>query len=407
MFPTFELYTQYLMEKIIFTEEFCQPRKLFPFTLIRQVQDIRIGILTIREKWEHYLQLPSFNKWLDNYKDDERSLKIDEDLPSGDYLLIHSNVLPSPKIIEQVKNMRPGELLLCASNGPVAIKFSHSGIINTSDIKVSRTVLLEEEAKVIAQPWHIFQLNNYAICEDFRLLTQGRNSEPLSPTNEVVSPENIFLEKGAVVEYSVLNASAGPIYIGKNAEIMEGSLIRGPLALCEGAVLKMGSKIYGATTLGPYSVGGGEIKNSVLFGYSNKAHDGYLGDSVIGEWCNLGAGTCNSNVKNSAALVKVYSDLEKNSYENAGLKCGVLMGDYSRCAINTLFNTGTVTGVSANVFGSGLTPKYIPSFSWGAEGIKTYNFDAALQHIENWKQLKNTSLSAAEKSILKYLYEKQ
>ena len=188
---------------------------------------------------------------------------------------------------------------------------------------------------------------------------------------------------------------------------MEGSIIRGPLAMCEGSVLKLGTKVYGATTLGPYSVGGGEIKNSVFFGYSNKGHDGYLGDSVIGEWCNMGAGTSNSNVKNNAGAVKVYSDLEKNTWETAGIKCGVLMGDYSRCAINTSFNTGTVVGISANIFGSGLTPKYVPSFSWGSEGIKTYNFDAALQHIDNWKQLKHQALTAEEKSILKYLYENQ
>ncbi|MDI3320514.1 putative sugar nucleotidyl transferase [Pinibacter soli] len=393
------------MEKIIFTEEFCQPQKLFPFTLTRHVQDIRVGILTIRQKWEAYLGLPSFNKWLDNYKDNGLSVKTNE-LSPGDYLLIHSNVLPSAAIISQIKKLDAGELLLCAVNGPVALKFSNRDA-SANDIKVSKTTLLEEDAKTIAQSWHIFQLNDWAVREDFHLLTNGRTSEPISSTNKTTAPENIFIEQGANVEHCILNASTGPIYIGKNAEIMEGSVIRGPLAMCEGAVLKLGTKVYGATTLGPYSVGGGEIKNSVFFGYSNKGHDGYLGDSVIGEWCNMGAGTSNSNVKNNAGAVKVYSDLEKNSYETAGIKCGVLMGDYSRCAINTSFNTGTVVGVSANIFGSGLTPKYVPSFSWGSEGIKTYNFDAALQHIENWKQLKHQTLTAEEKSILKYLYENQ
>ncbi|MBV4355569.1 putative sugar nucleotidyl transferase [Pinibacter aurantiacus] len=393
------------MEKIIFTEEFCQPQKLFPFTLTRHVQDIRVGILTIREKWEAYLGLPSFNKWLDNYKDNSLSIKTNE-LSPGDYLLIHSNVLPSAKIISQIRKLNPGELLLCAVNGPVALKFSNRDA-SANDIKVSKTILLEEEAKTISQPWHIFQLNDAAIREDFHLLTNGRTSQPICSTNKTIAPENIFIEQGAKVEHCILNASTGPIYIGRNAEIMEGSIIRGPLAMCEGAVLKLGTKAYGATTLGPYSVGGGEIKNSVFFGYSNKGHDGYLGDSVIGEWCNMGAGTSNSNVKNNAGAVKVYSDLEKNTYETAGIKCGVLMGDYSRCAINTSFNTGTVVGVSVNIFGSGLTPKYVPSFSWGSEGIKTYNFDAALQHIENWKQLKHQTMTAEEKSILKYLYENQ
>jgi UDP-N-acetylglucosamine diphosphorylase/glucosamine-1-phosphate N-acetyltransferase len=393
------------MEKIIFTEEFCQPQKLFPFTLTRHVQDIRVGILTIREKWETYLGLPSFNKWLDNYKDNHLSVKTDT-LPGGDYLLIHSNVLPSAKIISQINQLRPGELLLCATNGPVALKFSNRDA-SANDIKVSKTIVLDDEAKTISQPWHIFQLNDWALREDFQLLIKDRISQPISSTNKTTAPENIFIEEGAKVEHCILNASTGPIYIGKNAEIMEGSVIRGPLAMCEGAVLKLGTKVYGATTLGPYSVGGGEIKNSIFFGYSNKGHDGYLGDSVIGEWCNMGAGTSNSNVKNNAGAVKVYSDLEKNTYETAGIKCGVLMGDYSRCAINTSFNTGTVVGISANIFGSGLTPKYVPSFSWGSEGIKTYNFDAALQHIENWKQLKHEKLTAEEKSILKYLYENQ
>lgn len=395
------------MDKIIFTEEFCQPEKLFPFTLVRQVQDIRIGILTIREKWERCLNLSSYDKWLDSYKDNERSIKADHTLPTGTYLLVHSNVLPSATIIKQVKELQNGELLLCAANGPVALRFSNADITGPGDIKVSRTVLLEESAKTISQPWHIFQLNDWAIREDFHLLTTNRVSQPVSSTNKVISPENIFLEEGASVEHCILNAFTGPIYIGKNAEIMEGSVVRGPLALCEGAVLKMGAKVYGATTLGPYCVGGGEIKNSVLLGYSNKGHEGYLGDSVIGEWCNLGAGTSNSNVKNNASAIRVYSNLEKNTFETAGIKCGVLMGDYSRCAINTSFNTGTVVGVSVNIFGSGLTPKFIPSFSWGSEGIKTYNFDAALQHIENWKQMKHQSLTATEKSILKYLYEKQ
>jgi UDP-N-acetylglucosamine diphosphorylase/glucosamine-1-phosphate N-acetyltransferase len=289
------------MEKIIFTEEFCQPQKLFPFTLTRQVQDIRVGILTIREKWEIYLGLPSFNKWLDSYKDNHLSVKMDA-LPNGDYLLVHSNVLPSAKIISQINQLEKGELLLCASNGPVALKFSNSDA-NAHDIRVSKTILLEEEAKTISQPWHIFQLNDWAIREDFNLITKGRASEPLSDTNKAIAPEHIFLEEGAKVEHCILNASTGPIYIGRNAEIMEGSIVRGALAMCEGAVLKLGTKVYGATTLGPRSVGGGEIKNSVFFGYSNKGHDGYLGDSVIGEWCNMGAGTSNSNVKNNAGAV--------------------------------------------------------------------------------------------------------
>ena len=193
--------------------------------------------------------------------------------------------------------------------------------------------------------------------------------------------ENIFVEAGATISYSILNASEGPIYIGKNAEIQEGSVIRGPFALCEGSRVKMGAKIYGATTIGPYCLADGEIKNSILMGYSNKAHDGYLGDSVIGVWCNLGAGTSNSNLKNTAGIVKVWSK-EKNDYLDAGNKCGLLMGDYSRSAINTSFNTGTVAGISCNIFGNVFPFKFIEDFTWGQE---KYIFEKAISDINNWK----------------------
>ena len=205
------------------------------------------------------------------------------------------------------------------------------------------------------------------------------------------------------MEHCTINASTGPVYIGKNAEVMEGCMIRGPFAMGEGACLKMGTKVYGATTLGPRCIVGGEIKNSVLFGYSNKAHDGYLGDSVIGEWCNLGAGTTNSNLKNTASEVKIWTP---NGEMKAGNKCGVMMGDYSRTAVNTSINTGTVIGVCCNVFGAGLTPKYIPSFCWGSEGVKRYDIEKIFPDIEGWKKLKGQTMNDNEKSILKYVFEK-
>jgi UDP-N-acetylglucosamine diphosphorylase/glucosamine-1-phosphate N-acetyltransferase len=219
------------------------------------------------------------------------------------------------------------------------------------------------------------------------------------------NPSAIFIEEGALLQHCILNAAAGPIYIGKNAQVMEGATIRGPFALCEGAVVKMGARVYGATTIGPNCIVGGEVKNSVLFGNSNKAHDGYLGDSVIGEWCNLGAGTTNSNIKNTASEVKVW-DEASNEFLTAGLKCGLLMGDYSRCSINTAFNTGTLVGVCANIFGAGLTPKVIRSFAWGTEGVKNYEFDKALEDIGNWKKLKNQSLSEREIQTLQHIFER-
>lgn len=216
-------------------------------------------------------------------------------------------------------------------------------------------------------------------------------------------PSNVFFEKGAKAEHCIINASTGPVYIGKDAELMEGSIIRGPFAMGEGACLKMGAKVYGATTLGPRCVAGGEIKNSVLFGYSNKAHDGYLGDSVVGEWCNMGAGTTNSNLKNNASDVKIWTS---RGEMNAGTKCGVMMGDYSRTAVNTSINTGTVIGICCNVFGSGLTPKYIPNFSWGSDGVTRYDIGKVFPDIEDWKKLKGQVLREDEKRILKYIYEK-
>ncbi|RYZ96112.1 MAG: glucose-1-phosphate thymidylyltransferase, partial [Moraxellaceae bacterium] len=260
-------------------------------------------------------------------------------------------------------------------------------------------VLENDELRMLHWPWQICQYNDWALRHDFESLTAGRTSAAISSTNNLLQPQSIFIEDGAVVEYCTLNANTGPIYIAANAVIMEGSLIRGPFAAGEGATVKMGSKIYGATTLGPYCVAGGEIKNSVLFGYSNKAHDGYLGDSVLGEWCNLGAGTSNSNVKNTGGTVKYYYGGDTEGQE-AGNKAGLLMGDYSRCAINTSFNTGTVVGVCCNIFGS--TPgRYVPDFAWGSE---RYILDKAICDISKWKQMKGQSITAGETELLQTLY---
>jgi UDP-N-acetylglucosamine diphosphorylase/glucosamine-1-phosphate N-acetyltransferase len=321
-------------------------KQLFPFTLTRPVADIRIGILTIREKWA--LALPG------------------EAFPN-----LPAHVLPTTTLVNDLKAGKP---------------------------------FLPGANIFIEYPWHIFQYNDIAIRHDFEWVTSGRISAPVSATNQVIAPENIFLEEGAKVECCVLNASTGPIYIGKNAEIMEGSLVRGPFALCEGAVVKMGTKIYGATTIGPYSVAGGEIKNAVIFGYSNKAHEGYLGDAVLGEWCNLGAGTSNSNLKNNASGIRVRNPLTGED-GMAGLKCGLLMGDYSRSAINTSFNTGTVTGVCCNIFGEGLTPTYIPSFTWGSRISTRYSLEKALTDIQNWKKFKNRVLTEAEILQLKHIFD--
>lgn len=390
------------MNKIIFTEEFCQPENLHPFTLTRQIQDIRVGILAIREKWERMLGLPSFDKKEDDYKDLDRSVNIDEAVGDDVCFMIHGNVLPNEKLVKAIKKLKDGEFITAGGSSGIIFRFTKKQIEEKHKIKVTRAIAVRSDIQTIRYPWDIFQMNDRAIRQDFELLTKKRKSQAISKSNKVEKSSQVFLEKGVRMEHCIINASTGPVYIGKNAEVMEGCMIRGPFALGEDACLKMGSKVYGATTVGPRCVAGGEIKNSILFGYSNKAHDGYLGDSVIGEWCNLGAGTSNSNLKNNASDVKIWTP-KGEMY--AGSKCGVLMGDYTRTAVNTTINTGSVFGVSCNIFGAGLAPKYVPSFSWGSEGVKRYEFEKAIQDIAAWKKLKEETVSDNEKSILKYIFD--
>lgn len=391
------------MNKIVFTEEFCQPENLYPFTLTRQLQDIRVGILTIREKWEMMLGLSSLDRKEDDYKDLERSVHLNDVVTEKGYvLMIHGNVLPTPELVKAAKKLKHGEFLSVNGNVGIIFKIGKGEVQARHKVKMKKAITYPGEVRSIEHPWDIFQLNDWAIRQDFKLLCKGKKSQPISKTNKVIKPSQVFIEKGAKAEHCIINASTGPVYIGKDAELMEGSVVRGPFSIGENSVLKMGAKIYGATTIGPSCVAGGEIKNSVIFGYSNKAHDGYLGDSVIGEWCNLGAGTSNSNLKNNASTVRIWTP---KGEQEVGNKCGVLMGDYTRTAINTSINTGTVIGVSANVFGSGLTPKYIPSFSWGSEGIKRYEFEKALADIEGWKKLKNQLINNNEKKIIKYIFD--
>ena len=387
--------------KIIFTEEFCQPEDLYPFTLTRQIQDIRVGIMTIREKWELILGLPSLDKWEDDYKDIERPFKIEQIGDDSCYLIL-GNILPTPKLVKAIKKLKNGEFVSVNGDRGVVFRISKDQVEDTHKIRVNAAVTIKEEVKCVRFPWDIFQLNDAALRDDFDVLTKKRKSEPIPKSNKVIKPSQVFLEKGVSVEHCILNASSGPIYIGRNATIMEGSMIRGPFALGEGATVKMGTTIYGATTIGPHCVVGGEIKNSVFFGNSNKAHHGYIGDSVIGEWCNLGAGTSNSNMKNNASMIRVWT---KKGEMNAGLKCGMFMGDYSRTSINTSINTGTVIGVCCNVIGNGLTPKYIPSYSWGNEGLRRYNLEKAFTDIQDWKKLKQQELTQNERTILTYIFE--
>lgn len=389
------------MNRILFTEEFCQPENLYPFTLTRQIQDIRVGILTIREKWERMLELPSFDRRENDYKDLGRAMDIDECVQDGNCYMIHGNLLPTPALIQAIRALKAGEFLSAAGDA-IVYHISKKEIKEKNQVRVSRAVSFDDEIKTIRYPWHIFQLNDWALRADFSLLTHGRKSQAVPRGTKAINTGQLFIEKGARISHAILNAGTGPIYIGRDAEVMEGSMIRGPFALGQGGCVKMGARIYGATSAGPYSILAGEVKNSVIFGYSNKAHDGYMGDSVIGEWCNWGAGTTNSNLKNNAGTVRVWTPAGEME---AGMKCGVLMGDYSRASINTAINTGTVIGVCCHVSGAGLTPKYIPNFSWGSEGVKRYEWNKALLDIEGWKKLKNETLTDDEKSILKYIFD--
>lgn len=372
---------------------------LYPFTQTRPVADIRIGIFTIREFWENYFNQKS-------YSITEKYLQHQFPPPSTNaILLINAALIPTVDFFTEINSLKNEEAIV--QGGIVlaarADKYDNWSIENINPGSFSQIKSLEMPQTLLTYPWQIFQWNDNAIRSHFSIITKGKSCAALSSTNKYISSENIFIEEGAKIEYSILNGSTGPIYIGKDCEVMEGCTIRGPFAMLDGSVLKLGAKIYGATTLGPGCMAGGEIKNSILSGYSNKAHDGYLGDSVIGEWCNLGAGTSNSNLKNTAGVVKVWNNAA-GEYLPVGIKCGLIMGDYSRSAINTSFNTGTITGVCSNIFGEGLLPKYIPDFTWGTANAKRYELEKAFTDIDNWKQLKNQSLSNHEKNILKHIF---
>lgn len=333
---------------------------LFPFAQVRSLAHIRIGIYTIFEKWAFYFPGKVFIS----------SEISDETLQNTRFDIYPANIIPP-----------------------------HSFLKNISD--KDHRLEMSEEAKTLHRPWELFLYNDWAIREDFEMITAGRVSKQLPGDCHAKRMKNIFIEEGAKISYSSINAENGPVYIGKDAEIMEGCLLRGPLSLGDNSLLKMGTKIYGATTIGPNCVAGGEIKNSILMEWSNKGHDGYLGDSVIGEWCNLGAGTSTSNLKNNASAVKVWVN-DENGFVNAGTKCGLLMGSYSRSAINTSFNTGTVVGNSCNIFGTSFQPKFIDNFTWGDE---EYLFEKALTDIISWKKLKGVHASSDERESLKNIYK--
>ncbi|HWB24639.1 MAG TPA: putative sugar nucleotidyl transferase [Chitinophagaceae bacterium] len=374
-------------------------RGLLPLTFTCAIADLRIGIFTVKERWG---MLSGKNVFVHT----ETYLQpLYENIPAGEHLWIDASILADARLVDEILSLNNGTAV-AEGNNLIAgvITISQAGFDASDCLKFFANIRQVQNVRRLQQPWEIFQWNDAMIREDFTLIRSKKTSIPLSATNTYLNSHDIFIEEGAEVNFAVLNASAGPIYIGRNAVIMEGSLIRGPFAACEGAVIKMGTKIYAATTIGPHCLAGGEIKNAVMQAYSNKGHDGYLGDSVIGKWCNLGAGTSNSNVKNTGSSVQMWN-FGDSAYHKVGLKGGLIMGDYSRCAINTSFNTGTVTGICCNIFENGLLPKYIPSFSWGGKNNGKYKRERVLTDIENWKRMKGQPLTIAEKEVLQYVFE--
>ena len=363
----------------------------YPLTYTRPISDFRIGILTIKEKWERYYKSVSVQTV--DYLSTKFPLKIQKD-----NLWINSKILPCSALITELKSLRVGELL--EKDGEIIA--SRSAVF---DLQKMNRIDSHVTFNAVENLWDIFSDNDREIESDFELLTKRRKSQALNETNILVG-DKIFIEKGAKVSCSILNSESGPIYIGKNTEVMEGSIIRGPFAMCENSVLKMGARIYGATTLGPYCKVGGEVNNSVFFAYSSKAHDGFLGNAVIGEWCNLGADTNNSNLKNNYAEVKLWN-YEMERFKKTGLQfCGLIMGDHSKCGINTMFNTGTMVGVSANVFGSGFPRNFIPSFSWGgASGFSIYKLPKVFEVADKVFARRKLKFDKIEQDILNHVYD--
>ena len=370
---------------------------LLPFTYTKPVADIRIGILTIREKWEKRLGLTTTTITADYLEEKYPMVEMEENI------LINASFCPTESLVEKVKNLSKNEAIF---KGEDVLAFHTTQSQEEVDFDTYTQIEFDEELIQVKNTSDIFTHNGKAIQQDFDLITEERTSETIPAGIQVINPGNIFIEEGAQILFSTLNASEGPIYIGKDALIMENSSIRGPFAMCENAVVKMGAKIYKDTTIGPFSKVGGEISNAVIFGYSSKGHDGYLGNSVIGEWCNLGAGTNNSNLKNNYSEVKLWN-YETERFAKTGLQfCGLMMGDHSKCAISTMFNTGTVVGVSANLFGSGFPRNFTPSFSWGgAAGYETFQMNKVSEVVTAVMKRKNLVFDVVDQKILDHVFE--
>lgn len=370
---------------------------LLPFTFTRPVADIRIGILTIREKWETYLSSTTTTITEEYLAEKYPMVEKEQNV------LINASFLPNAELVQLVKALNENEAIFYEDE---LVAFYSKEAQDTIDVSAYKRIAFQGDILRVAHTWDIFSKNKEALQADFDLITAGRESQPISSTNNLIHPDKIFLEEGAKVEFSILNATDGPIYIGKDAEVWEGSLIRGAFALCHNATVKMGGKMYGATTIGPHSKVCGEVSNTVIFGYSSKGHEGYLGNAVLGEWCNIGADSNNSNLKNNYAKVRLWN-YASEKFEHTGLQfCGLMMGDHSKSAINTMFNTGTVVGVNCNIYVPGFPRNFVPSFSWGgASGFSSYLPRKAFEAAEVMMARRGVKFDDKEAKILEHVFE--
>ncbi len=386
------------MNYILF-DEFIARKNMLPLTFIRPIAEIRFGILTMREKWEHFLGQKTStlteHYLLPKYPIHEES----------DNILINASFQPEQPMVEKVMALKPHQALVYGDH-IIAMYVFYGEKASQEGEKDLEMIEYQGSPLKLNYPWDIFSHNHEAIRHDWPLVTAGKKSAGFGKGSHVIAPENVFVEEGARVSHAMINATDSLVYIGKNAEVMEGAMIRGSLALCDHAIVRMGARVYGATTIGPWSKIGGELDNVVVFGYTNKAHGGFIGNSVIGEWCNMGADTNSSNLKNNYDLVKVWNYYEKSFIETGLQFVGVIMGDHTKTGINTMLNTGTVIGVSANIFGSGFPRAFIPSFSWGgASGFTSFDFGKAAEIAERVFARRNVPFDHKERSILKSVHQ--
>lgn len=374
---------------------------LLPFTFTRPIADIRIGILTLREKWEKLLNAKT-STLTEEYLSQKFPL-----IKEADNILINSSIVADKKLVEEIHKLTPNQTLITGET-IIALRLKSEDIENLDwDLIDSVTPMQTQISPIkINYLWDLIELNDNVILSDFEIITHGRKSEPIPESVRVSGAEKVFIEKGAKLEHIIINATEGPVYIGKNAHIMDGAILRGPLAIGDNTKIRMGARLYGGTSIGPWCKVGGEVSNSIIFGYSNKAHDGFLGHSVIGEWCNLGADTNTSNLKNSYENVRLW-DYQEESFIKTDMQfCGTFMGDHAKCGINTMFNTGTVVGVGAQVFGAGFMRNFIPSFSWGStSGFSMHNLDKSIEIAKRVYARRGMNFDRIDESIMRHVYE--